>query len=641
MSGYWDRRLEQRISRRRALAGAGAAAAGAAVLAACGGDDGGGEGGRAASGQIFKPVDTTNEAKRGGTWRANITADPANFDLHNFNATLQPFCNVIGSQLVKVAPTINRNGTAGHELEVQLAIEGDVAESWEFSPDKLTLTMKIHPEAKWAPLSSNFHSGAPSTIGGRNIDADDVVFGWDRMKVTPTAAGRLELARDASPSGMVTSLTKIDNRTIQMKLDKPASPLLSALATWNVGYFYIMPKEGRDQPNDFFQRFAFGGGPFYIDRFEPSVGITLKRNPLFELRDPKLKRPFVDQVNLPVVADAAAREAQFRGGNLFNVFFASVDDTLRAKQDIPQLLLLTGYVNQGEVLEFGVHKDSPWKDVRVRQAISMAWNRDEFIVGTMSTDKLEANGIPANVRWAAGLSGNEQGYPNGTYKGYWLDPQGKEFGENAKYFQYAPDEAKKLLAAAGFPNGITADHLLGFGFPTTQLAMDVLNGMLVDVGIKLTRKQLTAAENNELTITDYPGPGGGTRNWGNYVGIHTVIDSGGPDPASYIHQMYHKNGGRFRGYNPNSTGASVDGDPVINDIVDNMFAEFDEKKRIELAHDFQRHHAKMAYRFRYPGCATTLSVWWPAVANLGVYNGESFKRLWTNEWLDQTKPPFA
>jgi len=639
MSGYWNKRLEQRITRRRALAGAGAAAAGAALLAACGGDgDGGGE--SVSSGALYKPVDTTESAKRGGAWRANISSDPTNFDVHRFDATLQPFSNVVGSQLLKVAPIINKNGTPGHELEIALAVEGDVAESWEFSADKLTLTIKLHPQAKWGPLSPSFHAGAPSTIAGRVVDADDVVFSWERMVSNPFAAGRLDLSYERSKSAPIEKVTKIDDRTVQLKMVRPDSTVLASLATWNVGYWYLVPKEARNNAIDL-EKMQFGAGPFYIDRFEPSVGMTLKRNPFFELRDPKYKRPFVDQVNLPNVPDQSAREAQFRGGNLFTTGFPSLDDTLKTRADIPSLLVLSAYANQPEVLEFGSHKDSIWKDQRVRQAVSMAWNRDLHTEVLLSTQKLEAAGIPANVRWAAGLSCNEQGYPNGTYKGYWLDPKGKEFGENAKYFEYNPTEAKKLLQAAGYPNGIKDEMFFGFAFPSTQLAMDTLIGALAEVGINLTRKQLNTAEATEKYNTTYPpDPTGPTRSWGNWVGLRTGIDSGGPDPASYIHQMYHKDGGRFLGYNPNGV-ASPDGDPTINELVEKMRTEFDEKKRIELAHEFQRYHAKTAYRFRYPGGATTISLWWPAVQNLGVWVGESFKRVWTNEWIDQTKPPFA
>jgi ABC-type transport system substrate-binding protein len=642
MASYWDKLLHQRIARRRALISAGGLAAGAAFLAACGGDDG--DETQALSGNFYKPTDTTEEGKRGGTWRTNMTADPTNFDLHRFDAFLQPFSNVIGSQLLKVAPLINKDGTPGHELEISLGVEGDVAESWEMAPDRLSMTIKLNQQAKWAPTTGSFHAGAPTSIAGRTIDADDVVFSWERLKTGSLAAGRLDLAYGDPPlskSAPITSVTKIDDRTVQLKMIRPTSSLLASLATWNVGYWYILPKEGRDNAVDF-EKYSFGAGPFYIDSFEPSVRMVLKRNPFFEQRDTKYKRPFADEVSLPVVPDQSTREAQFRAGNLFNVGFATLDDTLKTKQDIPELSALTGYANQGEVLEFGSHRDSPWKDMRLRQAVSMAWNRDQHIEAILSIAKLEAAGIPSNVRWAAGLSGNEQGFPNGTYKGYWLDPQSGDFGENAKYFQYNPDEAKKLIAAAGFSSGIRSDFEHGFAFPSTTLAMDLLAGSLAEMGINLTRKMLTTSEGLQKYNTPYPlTPNEPPRSWGNWVGIRTAIDSGGPDPASYMHQMYHREGGRFLGYNPSSNGASVDGDPRINEIIEKMIGEFDEKKRIDLAHEFQRYHAESAYRFRYPGCATTVALWWPAVTNLGVWVGESFKRIWTNEWIDTTKAPFV
>src|SRR5687767_11101682 len=86
LANYWQRVTESRISRRRAMAATGSAAAAAAFLAACGGgDDDGDDGGSRStggngSGLEYTPVDTTSQAKAGGTLKHYAAADIAHFD---------------------------------------------------------------------------------------------------------------------------------------------------------------------------------------------------------------------------------------------------------------------------------------------------------------------------------------------------------------------------------------------------------------------------------------------------------------------------------------------------------------------------------------------------------------------------------
>jgi ABC-type transport system substrate-binding protein len=67
----------------------------------------------------------------------------------------------------------------------------------------------------------------------------------------------------------------------------------------------------------------------------------------------------------------------------------------------------------------------------------------------------------------------------------WLDPKGKDFGPNAKYFQHDPAESKKLLAAAGYPNGFdtTSNYVTTNELPTSKHA-EIMEAMIAEVGIK-------------------------------------------------------------------------------------------------------------------------------------------------------------
>ena len=74
----------------------------------------------------------------------------------------------------------------------------------------------------------------------------------------------------------------------------------------------------------------------------------------------------------------------------------------------------------------------------------------------------------------------EQRPAGDNFAGWWLDPKGKDFGANAKYFKHDIAEAKKLLAAAGFANGVDVEscHITtaenGADFPKQ---VEVLDGM--------------------------------------------------------------------------------------------------------------------------------------------------------------------
>jgi hypothetical protein len=84
-ASYWTKASWARVTRRRALALTGMTGAAAAFLAACGGSDG--DGGSDKSGLLTAPVDTTKQAKRGGTSKWYYGAEPNGFDVAGGQAT--------------------------------------------------------------------------------------------------------------------------------------------------------------------------------------------------------------------------------------------------------------------------------------------------------------------------------------------------------------------------------------------------------------------------------------------------------------------------------------------------------------------------------------------------------------------------
>ncbi|HEX5141785.1 MAG TPA: hypothetical protein VFX19_12640, partial [Dehalococcoidia bacterium] len=180
MHGYWNQVLERRLTRRRAIAVTGATAASAAFLAACGGDDnkggssgGGGEVEGDKSGLLTKLVDETKNAKAGGTYIGVQGNAPSSLDPHIIGAHV----TIVGrthSQLFRIKDGVLKN-TDGEFM-------GDLAQSWELSPDQLTRTVKLEPEA-------GFAQQAP--VNGRKVDAEDIVYSWGRVEKQGTLRGDL------------------------------------------------------------------------------------------------------------------------------------------------------------------------------------------------------------------------------------------------------------------------------------------------------------------------------------------------------------------------------------------------------------------------------------------------------------------
>ena len=191
---YWDKVTSQRISRRRAIAATSGAAAAAAFLAACGGSDSdepaaSGGSGSGSSGLIHTPVDTTGQAKAGGTLKNFVSADMTTFDslANNGSPPLSMSAAYAYPRLVKYT-------LAKYPKEYDSTFEGDMATGYEISPDKLTLTFKLRQGVKWDPR--------PPT-NGRLLDAQDVVFSWEKFNAVNPGATAYAYDATTAPSAPI------------------------------------------------------------------------------------------------------------------------------------------------------------------------------------------------------------------------------------------------------------------------------------------------------------------------------------------------------------------------------------------------------------------------------------------------------
>ena len=638
------------MGRRRALIGAGGLTASAAFLAACGGDDDdpattgatgtttangttsasgatgstggatgatGGSGATgatgAASGLLNEVVDTTSSAVRGGTLKDTRGSDAPSLDVHQNYTALVPLYETVMGRLVGFEP--------GHLAPSSNTPTGDLAESWEISADHLTVSFKLRPGVTW-------HDIAP--VSGRALDVEDVLFGWKRF--TTIGNQRTAYANELNPDAPILSFEAPDSSTIVIKLKEPNFSILSMMgARENVN---IVPKEGEDEAVLDLRTNMIGTGPYYLDEYRTSIGWTLKRFENFWDEE----RPFFDQIDYPIIGEYAAGLAQLQAGNIHMIQGGSgagsvrQPDVLRLKEDVPDINLY-----HGELAPSGYRRIFGWQtpallDERVRQAFSMAYDRNLWIDVVYDTSTLEAAGLPIEVRWNTALTTIDADASGG----WWLDPNGSGFGPTAKFYEHNVAEAKALLSAAGFPDGLDlVDSLVAgteYGANFHEW-LEITQGMEREIGIRHT--------NNPQEYGAEFGPKYRDSR-GQFDGVSTKL--GPPPPSSdpvgrLAFDYYSKGGAGFYGFDAGGTGDGS-GDPEVDAQIAKAYAEFDDDARKTIVLDLQRYLAEKAYAVRWPGGKTNFDLVWPAVANYRVWNGgaaDSWRIRNAYWWLDSSK----
>jgi peptide/nickel transport system substrate-binding protein len=627
---YWSNITQRRVGRRRALGITGGFALGAAFLAACGGSEnksgapssgGNSSGGSSTSSGLVTDVkDTTSSAKRGGVLKDYAQAEPRSLDPVQPLADLNRMAPFVYSTLLVAKP--------GKMSAPTGELQGSLAQSWETSPDGLQITFKLRPGVKW-------HNRPP--VNARAFDAQDVLFSIDRYtKLGPL--GTL-VFNAASPDAPVLSATAPDPSTIVLKLKDPIVYIPNWFAAFGsfTGQIIMYPKEaannGINLGND-----MIGTGPFQLKSHTPSVNFVLERNPDFWDKDAAM----FDTIEMPVVQEYAARLAQLKAGNIHYAVSANTlrpEDVLTLKKDEPRILLYKSPFDTtaGTALTFGHLPvgQNKFQDERVRQAVSMSWDRDLYIGSYYNLDKFQQAGLPVDTAWNSHLNFTDS-YQAG---GWWVDPKGKDFGPNAQYFKYNVADAKKLLSAAGFANGFDVN----VRYPASaqynlEKQTQPLLGFMQDLGLKVKQQAM-----NDYTQDYIPN---NRDAQGNYegIGIHSVT-GGTPTLISAISSLVALHtptaGVTFNGYDITGKG-DKSGDPQLTDILNKAKVEKDVSQQKKLLQDAQRYLGKAMHAMLLPGPATGFWAAWPAVQNFNTWQG-GVDETWEHYamWIDNTKAPLA
>jgi peptide/nickel transport system substrate-binding protein len=307
---------------------------------------------------------------------------------------------------------------------------GCLAESWEI-PQLGTIIFHIRQGVHWA---LNPKSEASRLVNGREFTADDAVFNIKRAFTEPRSYMKL-----AYPTIAATlEVTAPDRWTVVVKCDPSQHSIM--LCSIPDAILHVPSEVVAKFGNLTDWRNSVGTGPFMLTDFVSNSQATFVRNPNYWGKDPVgpgkgNQLPYLDSFKYVVIPDLSTRLAAMRTGKLDFIGIVSWDDGNFLRETNPELKFAK-FMHDSTMNIFmrTDRSDLPFKDKRVRQALSMGIDRDVII-------REFSGGEGLKVCWPIIYV---KDYKDAYVPLEELPPQVQEL------YTYNPEKAKQLLKDAGY-----------------------------------------------------------------------------------------------------------------------------------------------------------------------------------------------
>jgi peptide/nickel transport system substrate-binding protein len=306
--------------------------------------------------------------------------------------------------------------------DAQGNLQPNLATQWQLSSDmkQLTLTLrkgvKFHDGSDWNATSCKF-----------NIDV------------------QIEAKNGAYNN--VTSAEVEDDYTVRLNLKTFVNTIYDALAST-----LVVSKEAYDKNGqDWMLNHAVGTGPFKMDSFTPDVSV---RGVRFD--DYWGGKPYLDAIELTTITDPTTRASAFEAGD----HDIAGGDLSKPEYDLKQkgYQVISGYISIYCLIPDSKNADSPFANLKVRQAVNYAIDRDAIVksLGYGWWTPVDQFALPGSTTYLSDLPSNP----------------------------YDVEKAKQLLEEAGYPNGFTSTIIVDT-FVSNRDAVTAMQGFLDKVGIKV------------------------------------------------------------------------------------------------------------------------------------------------------------
>jgi oligopeptide transport system substrate-binding protein len=410
-------------------------------------------------------------------------------------------------------------------LDSNLNIAPAGAESWEIKNGGKTFVFKIRKGLKFA--------------NGDAVTAEDFAYSLNRAFSPDFANGNAgyylsNIVGSSDVTGKATSVSGvkvIDPQTLEIDLQNPSVYFLYQLS---FPASFVVSKKAIDANPKNWTDTAYGTGPFMVKEWKHNQSITLVPNPNYWLGTPQLER-----IEMPFIEDPATALKLYQTGQLdimgtYN-FPTDQISSVSGKPDFKQ-------VNQFFVTYIGFNNvKSPFNDVRVRQAFAKAVDKD-----TLINKVLEGVVVRADTIIPPGMPG---------------------FNQDATNIQaFNADEARKLLADAGFPDGKNFPKVAlsinnqDPNYAKIAAALQQMWQQTLGVQVDINTEELSKF-NDDLTATANKPDDPSAMQF--YI---SVWGADYPDPQNFVSQQLRTGVGNNNGHYSNAQfDALVDQADVLND----------------------------------------------------------------------------
>jgi peptide/nickel transport system substrate-binding protein len=309
-------------------------------------------------------------------------------------------------------------------------------EKWMASDDLLTWDLQLRQNVTW-------NNGDPFT-------ADDVVFTMNEWLNPDVGSSILGLMAYLQPTG----IEKVDDHLVRLHLSTPEIAVPEHL------FHYPAQILHHSFEGDIVAQ-PIGTGPYTLEEYSVGERCVLKRREdYWQMGEDGQPLPYLDEIiYIDQGEDQTAAVTAIKAGQVDHIY-EPTPATWQALKDVAGITVGSVDTAQVRVLRMRVDMD-PWTDNRVRQALKLCQNRQRLL---------------DLAYFGEGVLGQDHHVAPGVHPDYAEVPTP----------EYDPEQAKALLAEAGYPDGLDVQIAVGTGWPDVVAIAETLKEDAAPAGFNIT-----------------------------------------------------------------------------------------------------------------------------------------------------------